>query len=454
MTLDPETRREVASFLRTVLRTDPIPGLSVAVVDADETTYADGFGSRDLAGNRPATAETLYGVGSVTKSFTALSVLQLAEGGLLSVDDPVTDHLDASVGDADDPVTLHHLLTHTSGYPSLGVSETLLARRLRHPDAGVPLGDHDDFYAHVADAADERTDPPGERFSYCNSGYALVGEVVEESTGKPFPEYVDGHVFDPVGMERATFDDREFARDDDHMTQYLVDDGEFVAASLPTRELGHATGGILAPVTELADYLRAHLSGGVVDGTRLVSEESLDRMHAGYAETPHGAYGYGWFREEVCGRTLVGHSGSIGVSSAYVGFSPEDGVGVALAANSSPSYSLGVVGHGVFATLLGRNPHEAVPFFHRRKVHEELVGEYESYRGVLQARVIEDGNALRAEFDGPFGPADTPLFPVPDGGDHEFYALTESGDRKPAEFRVDGDDTSLLFDRWRLHQIA
>lgn len=495
MSIDAVTERAIADRCREVLQRHAIPGISIAVVDSDRVLYADGVGSRDRATNSPATSRTLYGIGSVTKSFAAVSLLQLVEHGLCDLSDPVGDHLPVEFDDGEEPITLHHLLTHSSGLPSLGVSETLLARRLRIPDPGLALGDADDFYAHLDGAGDERTGPPGERFAYCNSGYTLVGEAIEELTGRPFDEYVTTHVLDPLQLGRATFDDMAFSTDDDHMTQYLRDEDELVAASLPTRELGRAAGGLLASVEDLARYVRMHLNGGAVGGVRLLDAEMLERAHAGHVDVGDGRrYGYGWFRDdEFLGEhTLVGHSGSIAVSSAYAGFLPEADLGVAVAANTSPPFPLGVVGQAVLAEALGVDPDEAVPFFARQRRHDLLTGEYAAYRGVMNATVDREGESLRVQFDHPLKRSTSVLFPpdeadadetvsdqeaVPDDNDREtgpddgnqktgpddgdderrtyrYRTLGPGGERKPVEFRRRGDDVSLLVDRWHLHKVS
>lgn len=526
------------------MRRDRLPGVSVAVVDADGVRYADGFGSRDLAGNRPATAETLYGIGSVTKSVTALALAQLHEADMLDFDDPLSDHLDVDIGGpGDEPIRLRHLLSHASGLPSLGMSEALIGRRLRRDTDTVPLATEADFRAYIegavsgdaavggdaaagGDAAvgsagpgrptDERVGPPGERFAYSNAGYVLLGQVIEAATGREYGQYVEAHVLDPLGMERSTFDDAEFAMDDDHATVYLQeqrdgspsaepptrrggDGGDLVAASLPTRELSRPAGGLLASVSDLATYVRLFLGDGSVDGRDIVSPESAARLTDGRVDTPSGPYGFGWRTREACGRELVGHSGSIAVSSAYVGFCREAGLGVVVAANASPAYPLVRLGEGVFACALGEDPYEAVPFFERRRRFDRLTGEYASYRGVKRAYVARDGGTLRLELAGPLGGESLPLFEgdtAGRGGDEDrtgdgdrkgngertgdgendpytFYTPNEAGESVPVEFRVGADpgdtaeaadpgdatggasaDVTLLYDRWNLHKVA
>ena len=452
--MDTRNRAAVADLVRATVRRDRLPGASVAVVDDGGLSYAEGFGARDLAGNRPATPDTLYGVGSVTKSMTALAVMQLRDAGMLSVDDPASDYLETELGDGgyDEPIRLRHLLTHSSGLPSLGTSEALIGRRLRRETDTIALSSDADVRAHVERAADRRVAPPGERFAYCNAGYLLLGEVIENCTGRSFAAYVEEHLFDPLGLDRATFDESRFAMDEDHMTPYLHEDGDVVAASFPARDRSHPAGGVLASVRHLADYLRLQLNEGRFEGTEVVSAAAAREAHEGVVETPSGPYGYGWRTRETCGRDLVGHSGSVAVSSAYAGFCPEEGVGVAVAANSSPDYPLAHLGQGVFAAALGEDPHEAVPFLERRRRFDRLTGEYASYRGITRALVARDGGTLRVETGGALGGDGRPL--APGDGPYEFHAFDDAGNRDPVEFRVDDDGVTLLYDRWRFEKVA
>ncbi|MXV62378.1 serine hydrolase [Natronorubrum sp. JWXQ-INN-674] len=449
--LDAATIETIDAVLRERLCEDELPGLSLAITDGDKTVYAQGYGSRDLATNEPATPETVYGIGSVSKSFAALAVAQLVGAGDLAYDDAAADYLDISIPE---DVTLHHLLSHTSGYPSLAVSEALIARQLEVGEAGVPLGTRDDFHAYIENARDEIAGKPGERWMYCNSGYTLVGEIIEAVTGRPFTEYVEGEILDPLEMSRSTYDGDRFERFVDRMTPYFPGEGEdadLEPAALPVRERSAAAGGLLAPVTDLTNYLRLHLNGGTFGGDDVVDSDPLERCYGAYAETPSGPYGYGWRTRDVRGHELIGHGGSIAVSTAYVGFSREDGIGLALLANASPGYGLAELGQGVFAALVGEDPDE-LPFFARKRRLEELAGEYETYRGVKEAEVEVEGGTLRLRIGGPIEEGSwTPLVPE-DLEAGEFHALTVAGDRQPVRFERDGDDLSLFIDRWRLHK--
>jgi CubicO group peptidase (beta-lactamase class C family) len=448
--LDPATRERIDDLLFDAVRDSAVPGVSAAVVDAtvDDAgaTYATGVGSRNLAENRPATPETLYGVGSCTKSFAGLAITQLVEDGDLAFEDSVTEYVDVDVP-AD--VTVHQLLTHSSGYPSLAVSEALIRRHCDIEESGVPLGDREDFYAHFGNARGERA-APGERFMYSNSGYYLLDHVVEAVDGRSFAEYATDEFLDPLDMERATFDVESVEADEDSLTPYLVEEETPEESTLPDRDLGAAPGGMYAPVTELANYLRANLGGGAFDGTRLVSEAGLAQAHRGHVETPSGPYGYGWRRSDVLGHEVVGHGGSIAVSTAFLGFVPEADVGVAVGANAAGDVPMSSLGKAILAALVGEDPYET-PFFARRERYDHYVGKYESYRGVRRATVERDGQFLELEFQDGLGGSVTLVPDNSTASDGTFWTLTAGGNREPVEFVETEDGMDLFYERWRLH---
>ncbi len=191
-------QRAVESLLVEWQTTNDVPGLSVAVVRDDELVFTDGFGSRDLTTNRPATADTLYGVASVTKSFVALAIMRLQEAGKLDVTDSVADHIPFELNGA----TIHDLLTHSSGLPSLGVSEMLISRRAGLEEIEIPMADRDDFHFHVRNATDKIAADPGERFFYSNGSYMLLDEIIEACSGRSFEAYATEEILEPLGMER------------------------------------------------------------------------------------------------------------------------------------------------------------------------------------------------------------------------------------------------------------
>ncbi|MDY6818519.1 MAG: serine hydrolase [Halobacteriales archaeon] len=451
---------ELHAFLTEWLSEDRIPGVSLAIVDGNDVVYADGHGARDLASNAPATAETLYGMGSCTKSFTALAIMQLAEAGQLDVTDPVTDHvpyLDAVEGD---PVTIHQLLTHTSGMPSDGKAIVLISRLMGGDPIEVPLSDHDDFRAYVRGAAPDRVTDEEERFFYYNSGYTILGEIISEVSGQSYTEYVQDHILDPLGMERSTFSEADFTETTDRMTPYTREDGKSVAAEFPFGDFLYGAGGLLSCVSELTAYLQLNMHGGDYDGHSLLDGEHLDRMHQAHAtryQRLDGStyrYGYGWGVEDFLDDVLVGHSGSVGVSTGYLGFLKDRDLGVAIGCNTTHEYALAEIGKAALAIVEGHDPAERVPLFGLREKLATVTGEYSSYRDLQGATVEQDGGTLQLTMHSDLREQQLPLFPeTADPTDYRFYTVTVAGDRTPVTFDVtDGRATDLYIDRWRLRR--
>ncbi|MFB6176513.1 MAG: serine hydrolase, partial [Halobaculum sp.] len=278
-------------------------------------------------------------------------------------------------------------------------------------------------------------------------------------TGRAFAEYVREHLLEPLDIDRATFDDTAFAMDDDHMTQYLIEDGSPTAASLPAADLTRSATGLLASPRHLAALLRLYLNDGHYAGTAVVAEDGLRTARESPVETATGTTGYGWRVRSVCDWTVFERAGDIAVSGGYAGFAPEAGVGVALATNSVPEVSLRALGTGVFACVFGESPADAVPELARRRQFERLVGHYRSHRGVRRARVGRDGGALQIEYETPLKTGSHSLVPVEtddgtpgDGEINEFTLSDAAGDRQPVRFDTSADPTTLDVDGWRLHR--
>lgn len=458
--LPDETEREIEAFVDDWLVDDGVPGAAVAVVDGDETVYAEGFGARDLASNAPATASTLFGIGSATKSFTALSVCQLAEDGDLALDDPVTDHVDFLADAPGDPITVRELLTHTSGMPSDDSATALLVRRILGAGVEVPVSSRADFRRHVDGAADRRV-TDHERFQYYNSGYTVLGRIVEAVSGRPYAEYVRQSILDPLGMTRSTFDREAHADDEDAATAYRRDDDGLEPVAFPFDEHVHPAGGLVAPVTELATYLAMQANGGSHGGADLLDAARTAEMHDAHAtrmerlDGTEQGYGYGWMTEPLLGDTLVGHGGSVAVSTAWIGFLEDAGLGVAVACNAAPESHPMHVGPALLAILRGEEPADHVPYYALREQREAVTGEYEGYREIIAATVEREAGGLRLRQKSPVGEEVLPLFPTSlDRDGREFYAVLSSGARLPVEFRETEDGMDVFVERSRFSRVG
>ncbi len=433
-----------------------------------ETIYSGGFGARNVEENLPATPDTLYGIGSVTKSFVALAIMQLVEKGKLSLDDAVSSYVPLEIGLPGKPVTVHSLLTHSSGIPSLGTS-TIALRRGVGMDVWIPWAGVKDFYRHVNGAGNEIAADPGERFFYLNAGYRILGHIIQEVSGTQFDRYITENILSPLEMERSTLSKAEYLEDPDRMTPYKRDeDGKPVATEFPYPNVDDnpefafiaAAGGIISSVKELVNYLRMNMNGGTFGSVKLASPELIERMHQIEIETNpthYGRYGYGYgwrITEDFLGTKMVSHGGSILVSTAHVAFLPEKEMGVAMASNIA-GFPYAKVIQGIFASLMGKDPMEVVPLIRIGKKMDTLTGEYEAYKGLNRVEVVKRGGLLYLVQKGMISDVTVPLIPDEDTLASDRYYIWNEGVRQPVEFVVTSlDEIDLYVERNRLHKVS
>lgn len=345
----------VEDVVARIMETDQVPGLSVAFGRDGEIVYARGFGWRDREQGIAADAATVYGIASVTKSFTAAAILQLQEAGKLSVTDPVRRHLpEFRVPDpeATENITVHHLLSHTSGLPPLPVRRggQLMAHPAR-PAWPIPRAAAD-LLAFLAQEPYALLAPPGETFSYSNEGYALLGAIIERVSGEPFSAYVERHILRPLSMGRSTAE-TEVVNGFPSVTQLYVrkeDNPDQVVADPGWPEWGPylASGALRSNVLDLLKYLFMYVSGGTAHGQAVLEPASVELMRRPVIEyLPGFHYAYGLqIRSLAPGVTAVGHGGNQKGIAAYAGYVPEKGVYGAVLANlvRVPAFDIWVAG--------------------------------------------------------------------------------------------------------------
>lgn len=451
------------------LRETSLPGVSLALVRGGEVVYRRGFGLRDVERGLPATPATLYGIGSITKSFTCLAVLQLAERGLLDVQDPVERYLPLSLRPGGEPVRLWHLMAHASGIPALAYAEAVIRHAHEGPGGWLPVGDVKDMLAFLRDAGEWVLARPGERWFYLNEGYVLLGAVVERVADLPYAEYVRRHILEPLGMARSFFERDRVEADADAAVPYVI-----------TREGRHrpgrylygrllADGGLISNVEDLARYALMYLRGGrgpagPVIGEGLLREMTAPRVPLPPEDVPElvggeggprpaGYYGYGLHvYPGFLGRTLVGHGGSVLVATGYLGWVPEEGAAVAVLANGS-GYPPAQIAAYALALLLGEDP-ERLPFVRVERTLAALTGTYETYRGTMRAAVRRQGDFLVLDVEGVGGPQPVILVPLRlDGGRPRFYTLS-GGRRLVVEFIRRQGGVDLVYERYLLRRVG
>jgi len=443
-----------------------LPAVSIAVVHGGELVYQQGFGRRDLDSGAPATPRTRYSIGSVTKSFTALAILQLAEQNRLTLDDPVRDHLPIDLRPCGGTLRIEHLLTHTLGTPALAYSEAMMRHANGTGGRPLPLADSGDMITFMAEAEQWAEAEPGQRWMYANEGYALLGAIVEAITGESYEQYVRGHILQPLGMDETLFDRDELTSASDVATPYVVTEdgdawpGEYVYR--PTR----SEGGLVSNVTDLAKYLAYFLAG---DDARVVSRSMRNAMlkprigKPSYAndsifggedsDEPASYYGYGLeITPDFLGHRLISHAGNVHVATAYLGFVPDQQLGVAVLANGG-GYPLSRLGQLYLGAWLGADV-ETLPF-RRIEATERFAGLYQTYKGTMRARVVRRGDFLELTILDTAQPRRIPLVPERIESDRARYYTLIAGQRVPAQFRIsDGGDVELIYERYKLRRLG
>ena len=432
-----------------------IPGISIAVVKNGELLYSKGFGFRDIQSGKPSTSRSVYGIGSITKSFTALAIMQLVEKGLISLDDPVEKYLPIKLKPFGEPVTIHHLLTHSSGIPSLGYAETFLDGALYVDDVWLPVATADDIITFAQDAEKWAFTSPGKRFFYSNTGYVLLGKIISKVSGMSYEEYVKENILEPLKMKRSYFFKEDVENDPDVATGYAVDkEGKHIPKDFPYGIT--ADGGLLSNVLDLVKYLTMYLNRGEYEGNRILEKSSIEAMENPYIQVPgqifgNEGYGYGWaIHSNFLGERLIEHSGSVLIYTGFVGYIPEKNIGVAVLANSS-GYPLSAIGMYALALALGKNPEEELPLVKEEKVLKKLEGIYEGYKGTVRCSIKKDGSFLVLEMLSRLGKYSLVLVPQKIE-DNTVICFTLSNGRKIImEFYIGKDGSvEVIYERYKL----
>ena len=351
------TYREIDAYLERQMARLCIPGAALAIVEGDTIGHLRGFGQA-RAGEHAPTPQTPFFIGSLTKSFTALAVMQLVEAGKVELDSPVQRYLPwfrVADPEASAQMTVRHLLSQTSG-----LSQT----------AGmIPLADFDDSPDAVerqarglAGLAPER--PAGLAWEYSNMNFNLLGLIIEAASGESYPAYIRNHVFAPLQM-RHSHASKAAAQGDGLAVGHRVWFGVPIPApDLPVPIGSLPSGQLVSSAEDMARYLIAHLNGGRYGDAQLLSPKGMAEMHrpatrAASMGVEMGAYGMGWFVEETDRGTRLWHHGQVPDFFAYMAVLPEQGRGLVLLVNANQlilNFALLGVSEGAAALLDGAEP--------------------------------------------------------------------------------------------------
>ncbi|HMG54427.1 MAG TPA: serine hydrolase domain-containing protein [Kofleriaceae bacterium] len=323
---------ELRAKIARVLLREQVPGAGIALIDGDRILWAGGVGLADRATGAPVTADTLFRVGSITKSFVALALVVFAERGRIDLRAPVSALApELAIGNrwaAEQPITVAHLLEHTAGFDEMHPNEWAAPLA----DEAMPLAD---VLARNPASRVARW-RPGSRFSYANPDYTVAGYLIERVTGRPYEDVLARELFAPLGMTGAAL--RWSPAVDARLARGY---GEAEAA-VPYRAIYHRpAGNLMASPRELAALVQLALARGRFGGRAVISPAGMariERSETAWLSPGAASYGLGNFGD-VAERALIrGHTGGIDGFLSMYGYLPDHGVGFVMLLNSTRSW--------------------------------------------------------------------------------------------------------------------
>ena len=354
------------------------PGAAVIVVKDGRTVFRKAYGMADLELGVPLQPDMVFRLGSITKQFTAAAILMLAEEGKLSLQDPIEKHLPGYPTQGH-VITIEHLLTHTSGIQSYTDMPGWMTSRVVSPMTVTEL--IDGFKKEPMQFA------PGERFAYNNSGYILLGAIVEKASGKTYETFVRERIFQPLGMSASFYGSTEpiiprrapgYTREGDRPRN-----ARYLSMTQP-----YAAGSLVSTVDDLARW------DGSLYAETLLKKASLEKAWTPFVLKGGKAtgYGYGWGVSKLRGRHAIAHGGGIFGFSTYAVRLPDERVYVAVLCNSdSPSADPGYLARKIAALVIGDPFPEPTAITLEPKVLERYAGVYRIDETSTRTVTVENG---------------------------------------------------------------
>ncbi len=360
---DPRSRQDLPSrieeYMAARVHRDKFSG-TVLIARAGQVIFCKGYGMANLELDVACTPQTKFRLGSITKQFTAMAILILQERGKLKV----ADHLKQYMPDAPkawSEITIHHLLTHTSGIPNC----------TSFPDFLKTLPNRVTLTELIARFKDKPLEfKPGEKFNYSNSGYILLGQIIESVSGKSYASFLKEAIFDPLQMNDSGYDSaaqvlKHRASGYTRMLGLVPANALYIDMSIP-----HAAGALYSTVGDLLKWDRA------LDSEKLVSQKSLEAMLKPFKN----GYGYGWAIDRKFGQTRYEHGGGIpGFVTIIERFPAEKLLVVAL--SNLESTRIEKIGDDLAAIALGQPyvvPRDPKVVKLDPKIYDAYVGRYEA----------------------------------------------------------------------------
>jgi CubicO group peptidase (beta-lactamase class C family) len=329
-------QERVKKFVENYVETDTFNG-TVLVLQKGKVILDESYGKADQEKDIPFSNDILFPIGSLTKSMTAISILQLEEQGKLSVEDPLSKYFPDLAHS--DKVTLHHLLNHSSGY--VDFLETPQIRKNYTKDHS-----HDDIInSFVSEPLESE---PGEKFAYINSGYYLLGKIIEMVSGMDYASYLEKNIFEVAGLDQTLIMNEESMK---KVSVKGYEEGKLAAQVHPS--LLFAAGNVLSTKTDLGKYISA------IETDTLLSPKQKEKLVSSTIKVnPLGVgYGYGWYTTDgfiSFNEQAYSHGGSLpGLRVGVTNF-PEQDLSIIIFSNNGSEWNYSELMNGITSILFDK----------------------------------------------------------------------------------------------------
>jgi CubicO group peptidase (beta-lactamase class C family) len=367
---------EMAAYLEAYLETGFFMG-SVLVARAGKVLLSQGSGMANLEHGVANSPQTKFRLGSVTKQFTAVAILQLQEQGLLKVNSPISTYLpDYPQGGL---ITVHHLLTHTAGIPNY----TSFPDYVQKQRTAMTL---DEIITWFSDKPLEFA--PGKRYSYSNSGYTLLTKLIEAVSGQPYAGYLQHHIFEPLGMNDSGYDQAEPILPH-RASGYAPATKRYQHAAFVDMSIPSGAGGLYSTVEDLYKWDQTLYTDAVL------SQSSRQLMFAPAVEMGeeggNAHYGYGWVIDHVYECNRVGHGGRIDGFTTSIARYPNEQVVIIVLSNLETA-PVASISNDLAAILFGKEyklPQKRQAIALNPAIYETYEGDYELAPGIILSVTAE-----------------------------------------------------------------
>lgn len=330
------------------------PGCIVAIRKGDGIIYEKTFGYQNIKQKRPIDRHTVFGIASLTKSFTCVAIMQLYERGKIDINGPITRYLPSfSIKEKDklQKITVHHFMTHSSGLPPLPSLDDAMMRKknsaplVDYKEAelaqDVPIDSYEALMNYIGSLDFELLDEPGKCFSYSNDAYGLLGAIIENVSGMSYEDYLEKNVFVPSGLTNTHFSIAEYGNYDNISTCYERHEREghediiYPVQNWWDAPAMRATGFLKSTASDMLKYSLLFLNNGTINGVKILSKNSVIQMTTSYIKMdPVNFYGYGLgMTKNYFGKKLIQHGGSLQSISSKFGIIKEENLSIIVLAN-------------------------------------------------------------------------------------------------------------------------